>query len=312
MLFGYKGGKTVNNTKSETVEIAFVVLHYMLKEITIKCVETIKERIDTLSYKIIVVDNASTNNTGQELKKLYSDDENVKVLVNKQNLGFAKGNNVGFLYAKQHLNPDYIILMNNDVFIQSYDIMKKLNEEYSKSKFAVLGPLIMTKDGKCDVNPISVSLKTKNDVLNKIKGLKRIRFMNKIHLLPLYNCLGKIKRIILGKRENKKKDFLCKQYDVYLHGCFWAFSKEYIKIFDGLDDRTFMYSEEYILYKHVIENGLHTVYLPDVIVYHEEEASADYVTKKERKKIEFAYKNMIESTKILLDIFEYYEKNKGV
>ena len=77
------------NRMDKSVDIAFVVLHYMVKDITVKCVETIKERIDTENYCIIIVDNASNNGTGVEITKKYENDKNVKVIINKSNLGFA-------------------------------------------------------------------------------------------------------------------------------------------------------------------------------------------------------------------------------
>lgn len=61
-------------------------------EETINCVSSIRKNIDTSNYHIIVVDNASPNKTGFQLKK-YGDDSTVTVLLSEKNLGFANGNN---------------------------------------------------------------------------------------------------------------------------------------------------------------------------------------------------------------------------
>jgi GT2 family glycosyltransferase len=84
----------------EKHKIGFVILHYLAKEETINCVSSIKEKVGTEDYLIVIVDNASSNGSGNELLEKYENDSKVKVLINRENLGFAKGMNVGFQYLK--------------------------------------------------------------------------------------------------------------------------------------------------------------------------------------------------------------------
>ena len=72
--------------------------------------------------------------------------------------------------------------------------------------------------------------------------------------------LSKIKPL----KKKKEKEFIKRCEYVQLHGCFMLFSRKYIEKFNGLDDRTFLYREEAILMKHLTENGLNSVYLPDI------------------------------------------------
>lgn len=297
-----------------STDIVFVILHYMVKECTIKCVSEIREKIDTKNYKIIIVDNASNNESGKDLQKLYENDQDVYVILNKENLGFARGNNVGFRFAKENLNPQYIVLLNNDVYILEEQLKCKLDKEYKESQFAVLGPLIMTKDGKCDVNPVKNGIKSKEDVINRINGTKRVLFFNKYFLFPAYASASKLMHDIINifRKSEKKpyKDYLKCQYNVQLHGCFMVFSQVYIDRFDGLDDGTFLYMEEDILYKHIIENNLVTVYSPNIIVYHEEDVSTNSIVVNQRKKIDFVYSNTLKSCQHLLKVYEFYENSK--
>lgn len=297
-----------------STDIVFVILHYMVKESTIKCVTKIRQKIDTKNYKIVIVDNASNNESGKDLKELYENDEDVYVILNKENLGFARGNNVGFKFAKEQLNPQYIVLLNNDVYILEEQLKYKLDKEYKESRFAVLGPLIMTRDGKCDVNPVKNGIKSKKDVINRINGTKRVLFFNKYFLFPVYASVSKLMHdFIKIFRKNEKesyKDYLKCQYNVHLHGCFMVFSKVYIDRFDGLDDGTFLYMEEDILYKHMVENHLVTVYDPDIIVYHEEDVSTNSIVINQRKKIDFVYSNTLNSCQHLLKVYEFYETGK--
>ena len=89
---------------SQYPEFAFVILHYMTKQETIDCVASIleKTKAEPMKVSIVIVDNASANGTGRELQQLYQGAENIYVILNPENLGFAQGNNVGFEFAKKH------------------------------------------------------------------------------------------------------------------------------------------------------------------------------------------------------------------
>ena len=94
-------------------KFTFVILHYLTMEDTIDCIESIRDKCRNFQYRIIVVDNASPNNSGRKLEKKYKDDSDIKVVVNRENVGFARGNNIGFKIAKED-KSDFIILCNND------------------------------------------------------------------------------------------------------------------------------------------------------------------------------------------------------
>ena len=125
----------------------FVILHYLTIEDTTNCIESIRNKCCNYEYKIIVIDNASPNNSGKTLEKLYKKDKDIKVIINKENLGFAKGNNIGFKIAKQE-GADFIILCNNDTELIQENFLELIIQEYEKSSFAVLGPKIILKDGE--------------------------------------------------------------------------------------------------------------------------------------------------------------------
>ena len=88
------------------MKIVFVILHYLAIDETYKSVDSIEKKIDTDMYKIVIVDNASPDKSGALLKEHYKNDDHVEVLLNQENLGFARGNNVGFRYAEKTWNRD--------------------------------------------------------------------------------------------------------------------------------------------------------------------------------------------------------------
>ncbi len=287
------------------MKTAFVILHYNAIEETHKCIRYIKENIDTQDYKILVVDNASPNHSGKILQEQYTGDEKVRIILNKRNLGFAKGNNVGFLLAKKEYCPDYIVMMNNDVFLLEKKLSQKLEQEYTESGFYVAGPMVLTGDGRCDVNPDAAVIRTVADIDRFIQQYQKMYRRYKYHYADLYNRLGRIYAAVFGKnRPKKKKDYLHRQEDVKLHGCCLFFSKDYIAEYDGLDESTFLYWEEEFLYKHMKDDHKKTVYMSDIIVYHQEDAATDSVIEKQREKQMFVYKNYIRSLEALKTLYK--------
>lgn len=289
----------------------FVILHYYTIEDTKKCIESIKEKSNNKNIEIVVVDNASPNNTGKELYNLYRQNDKIHVIINKENLGFARGNNVGFKYAKENLNADFIIMCNNDTYLLKDDFFTLIQEEYERSNFAVLGPKILLPNNK--VNPIIQKLPDMKQ-LNKQLFMTRLEYItNLLYLNKLYKWLKKIlKNILIAlklKSKSKVKDNENIRYEnIVLHGSFYIFSKKYIEKFEGLDDRTFLYREEELLALRLKNNNLKSVYNPEIEIFHNEDGATNAITKSDRKKKIFICKNQIKSTKILIEEMKKIEE----
>lgn len=288
------------------MDIVLVILHYGAIDETNKCVESIRKKIDTKSYKIIIVDNCSPDNSYRALLEKYGEDKDIVLLHNSENLGFARGNNVGFAFAKKEYRPQFIVLMNNDIVIMQNNIFEKINLAYKKYKFAVMGPMIVSGDGMIISNPMRKSILTLQSVERAKKRYKRLSILNKFGLDNLYQNIMKVIHPYTPSIsvEERIKD----QLDVGLHGSFLVFSKEYIEKFDGLDPRTFLYFEEDILYLHMMIEGMHTLYTPEICVFHKEDASTNQMTANNRKRNAFVYKNRLDA----LMVYELVYKEKEI
>lgn len=283
--------------------IVFVILHYNVMEETIECVNSIKEKLSNNNYFIVIVDNCSPDGSGKSLEERYQYDKTVNVLLNRQNEGFARGNNVGFLYAKQKLNADFVVLLNNDTLVLDDDFYNHLISEYERSHFAVLGPMIITPSPPYDSNPGYSQLPPVSYFRKILLHFYCLRIMNVFGLDVLYFRLKKrIKKVV----NSQEKDISTRMEHVRLHGCFLIFSKEYINKFDGLDPRTFLHREEELLFIRLLKNNLKSVYLPDIKIYHKEDAATKSITKSDRKKLRFIYKHEIHSTRILINEIKNY------
>ena len=92
-----------------------------------------------------------------------------------------------------------------------------------------------------------------------------------------------------------------KEYkNIVLHGEFLIFSKIYIEKFDGLDNRTFLYEEETLLFIRLLKNNLINIYDPSIEILHKRNGATNAVTKTNRRKEKFIAKNELKSLKVVL------------
>lgn len=79
------------------------------------------EHTDLSKDEVIIVDNASNDGTREWLSSLRI--KNLKVILNLENFGYAKGNNIGIAQAK----GNFVILLNNDTLVSEFWVDKLLS-----------------------------------------------------------------------------------------------------------------------------------------------------------------------------------------
>lgn len=275
------------------INTAFVILHYNTLDETHKCIKSIKSLDGANTAKIIVVDNASPNNTGRILADEYEGDTMVDVVLRSENGGFSAGNNEGCEYAVQKYDPDFLVVVNNDVEFTQKDFLMKITTEYEKSKFDILGPDIINPVKKIHQSPIGINPPTKAQV-------DRTILFNQLSLM-LYPLLSPILNKYFQKQENMQhnNNYDKRQQNVCLMGACLIYSRKYIqskkKIFYP---ETFLYYEEFIQTEWCRENNKIIVYSPDLCVYHMEGAATNSVDNNDKKRNKNKIKNTIKAAKI--------------
>lgn len=96
--------------KKKSIDLSIIILNYNAKDFLIRCIQSIESsNYNGNESEIIVVDNASRDGSVEALRKLQKE-ISFDLIVNKDNLGFSKGNNVAVPQAKGRyllfLNPD--------------------------------------------------------------------------------------------------------------------------------------------------------------------------------------------------------------
>ena len=91
-------------------KFVYIILHYKNLKDTIECIESIRKFSDN---PIVIVDNHTLSKTDKKALDKYTKD----IIMLSENMGFAKANNIGVQYAKEKYNPNFYIVLNNDIVI---------------------------------------------------------------------------------------------------------------------------------------------------------------------------------------------------
>lgn len=240
--------------------ISFVILHYNGLEDTMKCIDSIIKNLGSEKINLAIVDNKSLDNGGLAIKKKYQKYNNIEVIFNEENVGFSKGNNIGCNYVINKYKPSFICVLNNDIFIEDADFIKKLKNTYKKNEFDVLGPTIWNTQRLYNQNPFFVisSLEEVNNQIKRSNISQRLLNSKFPYTYYLYN------RLLKG--DNKRQEGL--------HGSALIFSKKYYARYSNVfPEYTFMYGEEDLLNYRRNYDNLTFHYEPSMKVFHNHSAS---------------------------------------
>lgn len=284
--------------------VSFVILHYKNIKDTIECLASIKKMKTHTNYSIVVVINESKNSDDLNAIKEYTTD----IVEIKENIGFAKANNLGCKYAIKKYEPDFIAVINNDTIIEQDKFLEEIYQIYKDTNFDILGPKIITHGGN-SVNPFPV-YKSEKEIK---KALRKTEMLNKIYknkiLRYLLGIYINVKSTIIKPKNLKNGDILLK--NIALHGCAIIFSKKYYKKYKHpFYNDTFLYHEEEFLYYRVIKDKLISIYDPNLELIHKEGASLNNnFNNSYYEKMIFRNKYILDSLQKLLIIIQ---KNKKI
>lgn len=222
--------------------IYVVFVNYNGYEDTINAIKSLRKN-DSLEIKIVVVDNASTNNSVKKLKELC-DEYNFTLLISEKNLGFAGGNNIGINYSLKK-GADYVMLLNNDTEIEKDAITIMADELTNNNEVGAVGSKILNYFNK-----------------EKIEYLGG--HYNMVKMVTIHDYYGK------KDNEINVPDFI---YTDFITGCSIMIKKEVLEKVGLLPEEYFMYFEDADYCIRMIENGYKLGVCSKSIIYHKVSAS---------------------------------------
>ncbi len=122
-------------TNSAIPDLSFITICYNGFEDTCELIESLQDKIHSVSYEIIVVDNASREDEAAKIRRLYP---TVTTIRSEVNGGFSGGNNIGIRAAQ----GKYLFLINNDTYIESDDLSCLVERLESRPEIGGVSPKI--------------------------------------------------------------------------------------------------------------------------------------------------------------------------
>ncbi len=128
------------------MKLSIIILNYNVRYFLELCLKSVKSAIENINAEVIIVDNNSKDESCQMIKELFPD---VKLIENKENLGFSKGNNIGVAQAK----GEYICILNPDTVVAEDTFIKLLKFADQQVNIGIVGCKLI--DGKGQFLPES-------------------------------------------------------------------------------------------------------------------------------------------------------------
>lgn len=133
--------------KKNKYELAVIIVSYNTKELTENCLNSIFGATKpTGGLQIIVVDNASRDDSLKMLRRLKRKHPELTVIASPKNAGFAKANNLGVKSA----DARYLLFLNSDTLIKPLSLVKPLKYLKSHPKVGAVTIKLFLKSGRLD------------------------------------------------------------------------------------------------------------------------------------------------------------------
>ena len=251
------------------IELSIVIVSFNTRKLTIESIRSIYGSKPKTKFEVIVVDNASSDGSVKEIKKLHFKD--LRIIENKENLGFARANNQGIEVAK----GEYVLLLNSDTKVQKGAVDELYNFAKNTDDAGVVGPRL----------------------LNPNKSVQPSVFR-----LP--NIFSAIRQYIFGEEglldKYVPRGLLPTPVEAVVGAAFLITPKALKKV-GRLDERYFFYFEDLDYCRGVRRTGLKVYYLPEAKVIHYHGASGKVGTSQGDQ-----WKRLILSSKVYHGLLKYY------
>lgn len=115
--------------------VSIVVVTWNNLDLTKACVESVLADTSYPNIELVIVDNASSDETPQYLQELDEREQRVRVILNDENTGFSKGNNIGLHACK----GNFVVLLNNDTVVTQGWVRTMVNHLSRDESIGILG-----------------------------------------------------------------------------------------------------------------------------------------------------------------------------
>lgn len=262
------------------MQLSVIILNYNVRYFLEQCILSVQKALQDIDGEIIVIDNNSSDDSCEMMQLRFP---SVKLIKNKENVGFPKGNNIGVAQAK----GDYICILNPDTVVAEDTFSKIFNSQFiiHNAQLGIIGCKLI--DGTGNFLPESKrGIPTPFVAFTKIFGLYKFS-----------NFFGKYYAQHLNENESGKVDILV--------GAFMIMKRDLYNDIGGFDENCFMYSDDIDLSYRVLQKGKENYYFHETTVIHYKGESTirdEKYMKRFQEAMQFFYKKHFKKS-IVFDYF---------
>ena len=226
----------------QNLDLSIIIVNWNTRQLLLDCLGSVYNTVSRADYEIVVVDNGSTDNSVEAVRRNFPE---VKVIANVVNRGFAAANNM----ALKQMKARYAVLLNSDTVLKKDALEKMLGFMDQHPEIGICGPQLLNADGSKQ-NSVGDFPTLLTEFMSK--KLMRILFPGK------YRQAGKYRHAVFtGPAE----------VDFIVGACMMA-RKAALDEVGMLDEDYFFLYEELDWCFRMKAGGWPVYHLPDVEIYH--------------------------------------------
>ena len=226
------------------IDISIIIVNYNVKEFVKNLLYSLHKALEGFTSEIIVVDNASSDGSVDDIKAKFSD---VKVIANKNNVGFGKANNQALEICK----GKYIVLLNPDTIVREDTFTKLIEFVKANPNAGMTTCKVLNPDG-------TIQLACRRGFPGPWTSFTKITGLSK--LFPKSKLFSRYNLTYLDENETNEVDAIS--------GSFMMFTREVYEKVGGFDPQFFMYGEDLDLCYRVQQAGYKVFYVPETEIIH--------------------------------------------
>lgn len=230
---------------STSPRVSILIVNYNHKYFPRMCVEAIEKSRVNFTYEIIVVDNHSTDESIEYLRKMEKEDR-IQLIETDRNRGYGAGNNLGAKRAR----GEFLIVSNPDVFVNPDTMQTLLDYLETHAQVGLLAPRLRYYNGQiqesCRRHMTFMDLIIKRTLLRNIPRFKK-----------------RLSRYLMNDFDHNHTQ----EVDL-ITGAYFMIQKSVYESVGGFDPRYFLFMEDYDLCRKLQQAGYSVVYFPQAEAEH--------------------------------------------
>lgn len=229
-------------------KLSIVILNFNTKELLRGCLKSLDRVTNEVSFEVIVVDNGSTDKSVEFVESLKSKMANIQLIRNKNNMGFAAGNN----RARALCRGKYVLFLNSDTIVNKNTLKKCISYLEENSDVGAVTCLMVMPSGELDKD-------ARRSFITPWIGLVHI-FLKLDRLFPKSKLFGQYWYEYISPD-------VVHEIDV-LQGAFFMTKKAILDKVGWFDEDYFLDGEDIDLSWKIMKKGWKRVYYPKVSIVH--------------------------------------------